>query len=338
VVGPVKLRLRGSATPGEATPQRRPPPARGAAGAVGALLLAALLAAGCGQEERPDQPERPARVLVADASGAAAMAALPDGGLRFGGLETGIVRQADARGRVRPRPIARVKVVAGGQSGLLGLAVDRRDRTFAAWTAPGGRILVGRVAPGPTRLVWRGPPSARLANGGHLAFAPDGRLIVGIGDLQQPERVAEKDAPNGKLLSLSADGPPDQRPAVVSGGWNNPFAFTFTPAGALWVADNAPGDVPERLAPGGRPPRPSTFLELPPMTAPSGVAAISRTELAVCGVRSRRLERYRLRSEGRPPLGPQGAPLATDCSLGVVALADGRLAYATDRQIKVVAP
>ena len=297
-----------------------------------------MLLAGCGQEERPDRPERPARVLVAEARGAAAMAALPGGGLRFGELATGIVREADARGRVAARPVARVAVVADGQSGLLGLAVDRRDRTFAAWTAPGGRIVVGRVAPGPIRLVWRGPPSARLANGGHLAFAPDGRLIVGIGDLQEPRRVKVEDAPNGKLLAISPDGPPDQRPRVVSGGWNNPFAFTFTPAGALWVADNAPGEIPERLAPGGRPPRPSTFLELPPMTAPSGVAAISGTELAVCGVRSRRLERYRLRSGGRPPLGPEGAPLATDCSLGVVALADGRLAYATDRQIKVVVP
>jgi len=277
-------------------------------------------------------------MLVANAPGAAAMAALPNGGLRFGELATGIVREADARGRVRPRPVARVKVVAGGQSGLLGLAVDRRDRTFAAWTAPGGRILVGRVAPAPTRVVWRGPPSARLANGGHLAFAPGGGLIVGIGDLQQPRLVKRTDTPNGKLLALDPDGPPGQRPRIVSTGWSNPFAFTFTSAGALWVADNAPGDVPERLAPGGRPPRPSTFLELPPMTAPSGVAAISKTELAVCGVRSRRLERYRLRSEGRPPLGPEGAPLATDCLLSVVALADGRLAYATDRQIKVLTP
>src|SRR5665648_375351 len=114
------------------------------------------------------------------------------------------------------------------------------------------------------RIVWCGPPSATLANGGHLAFAPDGRLLIGIGDLQHPRRAQRADTPNGKLLSLRPDGPPTQRPAVVSSGWNNPFAFTFTPSGTLWVADNSPGTRPERLAPGASDPRASTFLELPP--------------------------------------------------------------------------
>lgn len=303
-----------------------------------ALAAVTLAAAGCGgRQERPDEPVRAPAVLVARAPMAAAMVALPGGGLRFGELKTGIVRDADARGRVDPTPVVRVAVSTAGQRGLLGLALDRRGATFAAWTEPGGRILVGRVAPGAERIVWRGPPSATLANGGHLSFTPGGRLLIGIGDLQQPRRVRLAGTPNGKLLSLRPEGPPSQRPRELSRGWNNPFGFTFTPAGALWVADNAAGMRPERLAPGARDPQVATFLELPPNTAPSGVAAISSTQLAVCGVRSRRLERYRLRSDA-PPHGPEGAPLATDCALGVVRLADGRLAYTTFGQIKVARP
>lgn len=304
------------------------------------LALAAVavtVAAGCGAQQRPDEPVPAPHVLVARAAMTAAMLPLPGGGVRFGELKTGVVRDADSRGRVDPRPVARVAVSTKGQRGLLGLVLDRRGRTFAAWTDRDGRILVGRVAPGRQRIVWRGPPSTTLANGGHLAFAPDGRLVIGIGDLQHPRRARLADSLNGKLLALRPAGPPTQRPRIVSRGWNNPYAFTFTATGALWVADNAPGERPERLAPGASDPHPSTFLELPPNTAPSGVAAISSTQVAVCGVRSRRLERYRLRGT-RPPLGPQGAPLATDCALGVVRLTDGRLAYATFDQIKVARP
>ncbi len=277
-------------------------------------------------------------MLVARAPGAAAIAALAGGGLRFGELKTGAIREADARGRVRAQPVATVAVSTRGQRGLLGLAVDRRDRTYAAWTDPGGRILVGRVAPGRPRVVWRGPPSAMLANGGHLVVAPDGSLVVGIGDLQRPDRVRLRGTPNGKLLALRPGGPADQRPRVLSGGWNNPFAFAYTPARELWVADNSPRGRPERLARGDRASGRPAFLALPARTAPSGVAALPSGELAVCGVGSRRLERYRLRAGDRLPVGPVGGPLATDCALGVVRLADGRLAYATLTAIKVVAP
>ncbi len=300
-----------------------------------ALGAAAVLLAGCGATAAR-HPTTETRVLVARAPEAAALAPLPGGGLVFGERRTGVVREADARGRIRRRLVARVAVSTVGQRGLLGLAVDARGATFASWTSPDGFLLVGRVDPGATRIVWRGPASATLANGGHIAFVPGGRLVVGVGDLQQPRRVALADAPNGKLLALRASGPPDQRPRVLSGGWNNPFAFAWIPSEGLWVADNASGDRPERLAPGRQTPVAGGFLALPAGTAPSGLAPLGGREIAVCGVRSRRLERYDLRTGRRPPVGPIGPPLATDCALGVVRLADGRLAYATTTQIKVV--
>ncbi len=50
-----------------------------------------------------------------------------------------------------------------------------------------------------------------------------GMVLVGIGDLQQPERVDDPAAPNGKPLALDPDGHRDQRPPARSLGWNYPL-------------------------------------------------------------------------------------------------------------------
>lgn len=306
-----------------------------AAIAVALAFSSCLAAVACAGGSTRGSAAPRERLLVARAPDVAALAALEGGGLRFGERRSGIVLQADARGRVRGAPIARVAVSSAGQRGLLGLAVDRRGATFAAWTRPDRRLVVGRLAPGRPRLVWRGPPTSTLANGGHLAFAPDGRLVIGIGDLQDPARTRDPRAPNGKLLSLDPSGPPSQEPRVLSSGWNNPFAFAFTRGGALWVADNSPGRRPERLARGDRG-RPMSVTDLPRKTAPSGLAAVSDRELAVCGVVSGRLDLYALDGSGRARSRPR--TLAADCRLGVVRLAGGRLAYSTGAAIRVLRP
>jgi hypothetical protein len=227
-------------------------------------------------------------------------------------------------------------VKVGGQRGLVGLAVDRRDRTFAAYTRAGdGRLVVAQVAPGAARIVWRGPPSTTLADGGHLAFAADGRLLIGIGDLQNPPATANAATANGKLLALDPDGPPDQQPRVLSHGWNNPYAFAVTEGGDVLVADNAPGRQPERIAQGlaaGGSPRAVT--DIPEHIAPSGLAVTGADEIAVCGVRSGRLDRFRHGRNGRWRLVAAIAP----CRYGVARLTDGRLAVSGDQGVKVVRP
>jgi hypothetical protein len=272
------------------------------------------------------------RVLVGSADNPATMVATRDGGLLYGERLTGRVRVVDPHGRLRATPLATVAVSIDGQRGLLGLAVDRRDRVFAAWSDPARVLVVAQIHPAPVRMVWRGPTTTEEANGGRLAFLRDGTLVLGVGDLLDRERVADPLAPNGKLLGLDADGAPDQRPRVLSSGWNNPFAFTVTPDGAVWVADNAPGIEPERLARGDVGGRPTSVRELPTKTVPSGLAAVDDRTLVVCGFSSGRLLEFHVdpRRRTRPP-----RTLATDCRLGVVRLGD-RLAYATDRGIKLV--
>jgi hypothetical protein len=312
-------------------------------GSIAAARLAVLLGAiaalvGCGSgDPAPPTEQTPSgreEVLVTPGDVISAMVALPSGGLLYGERTTGIVRRLEAQGRRMPGVVARVVVSTGGQRGLLGLARDGRGRLFAAWTRPDLRLVVGRLTPGPPRLVWRGPRSSDLGVGGHIDFDTDGSLLIGVGDLQAPGRSLDRSAPNGKLLVLRPDGPPAQRPRVISGGWTNPFAFDVTPAGAVWVADNAVRDLPERLARGDLGFRPARVSALPPATAPSGLAALSERELVVCGYVSRRLQRYRV--DGRGRAAPSGPPLATDCALGVVVLADGRLAYARPRSIGFV--
>ncbi len=274
-------------------------------------------------------------VLVTEAASPVALVALSDGGLRYGERRTGRIREVDPSGRLRPEPVAEVAVRAGpGQRGLLGVAVDGGSRTFAAWTrASDGRIVVGQVAPGAPRLVWEGPPSTELANGGHLAVAPDRRLVIGIGDLQAPDLRDDPDAPNGKLLALDPDGPADQRPELLSSGWNNPFAFTFTADGALWVADNAPGERPERIGRGDGDGRPRT--DLAGRAAPAALVALADDRLGLCGYVSGRLREVRI--DGDRAEAP-GRTVAEPCRTGAAVLADGRVVVATDDALLVVGP
>jgi len=290
--------------------------------AVG-FVAAVLMGTGCGGDDDPG-------TVLTSAEFPAALVALPDGGLLYGERLTGRIRRVDANGVVEPDPVATVDVSTQGQRGLLGLAAEG-ERVFAAWTDVDQRLVVAQVAPGSARVVWVGPDTTELANGGRLAFAPDGRLVIGIGDLQAPALVNDPNPVNGKLLALDADAGPEQVPDVVSGGWNNPFAFAFTPTGDLWVADNSPGEDPERLTRGdGSGP----VTELPTATAPSGLAATDGGDLLVCGYVSGQLLRYEV-VDGRAE---RRTVLADDCRLGVVVLDDGRIVYAAENSLHVLDP
>ena len=254
----------------------------------------------------------------------------------FGERLTGRIRHVLADGRLAEDAVAIVPVIGstGDQRGLLGLARTPGGRIFAAGVRPGDRRLVvvevGPVAP--LRLVWVGPVTAERANGGALAFASDGSLLVGIGDLlADPALAGDSAVPNRKILALDVDAAPDQQPRVMSAGWNNPYAITVDAHGVPWVADNAGGRERERM---GRADRPAT--EARPLgragetRAPSALVSLGRNRFGVCGYVSRRVDEVRV-VNGTASV--TGRVLARPCAEGATRLADGRLVTATENAL-----
>ncbi len=296
------------------------------------LVALTLLIAGVGvvvaivqlSDDDPPDPT-PAEVLIDDAAFPVALTATADGGFLYGEKETGAVRRVRADGALDPMPIATFDVNAEGQRGLLGL-VEVDGELFASLVrVSDDRLVVLRASDG--LEVWVGPPSTDLANGGHLVALDDGRILIGVGDLQDREARDRADTVNGKLLVLDPAGPPDQQPEPLSAGWNNPFAFTTTRGGALWVADNAPGSEPERIGRGDQPAVEATDLE--GERAPSALVELPDGRLGVCGFVSGTLDAVDV-SAGTPEA---EAPLVTPCRTGAAVLADGRVLTATESQI-----
>jgi glucose/arabinose dehydrogenase len=150
------------------------------------------------------------------------------------------------------------QVVSGGEQGLLSLAFDPRYATnhlfYVDYTDTNGdtRVVEYEAAPdsAPVRkrqLLFVDQPYANH-NGGQLAFGPDGRLYVGMGDGGSggdPEnRAQDLSQKLGKLLSIDPHG---------SGGWRidgyglrNPWRFSFDrETGDLWIGDVGQGSWEE---------------------------------------------------------------------------------------------
>jgi glucose/arabinose dehydrogenase len=294
------------------------------------LVLAALIA-----------PAAHGKLLV-HANFPAAMAPLPGGALIYGELTSGKIWKVSKSGHRAKRPLARIRhVQSQGLQGLLGLAVDRKGRVFADWTGTDGKIHVARVAPGKRRAVWNPGQHGQEANGGRLAFGKDGRLIVTVGDRDhsvQPGPTGPLGPAfpgfSGGIYSVNPNGPATQTPTTLAPGFFNPFGLAVTPSGDVWATDNAitpEGDLIARVHDGTA--EPFAYMD---HTAPSGLAAIDDHTLAVCGYVSRRLDRFTVAADGTAHV--SGPPIAPDCTIGVIRLSDGRLAYATENAIYVTRP
>lgn len=288
-------------------------------------LFAAVVVGGCGSaSERPAKPV--SRVLI-KAPPAAALSRHADGGLLVAPLAGGPIAFVRSNGRLIFSGFRAPPVRTDGQRGLLSLALSPEDVLYASWVPRGSnRLVVGILGRRGSAIIWNGPRTTTFANGGHLEFEPDGRLVVGIG-AGKLRRSA-----SGAMLSLDPNGPPSQTPRILSTGWNNPFAFAYTRDGKLWVADNADGKQPERLARGDTG-KPYDITDLPRNTAPSGLVALPNGDLALCGVVSGRLDRYRHQPNGH---WKRIGTIAPRCRYGVALLTDGRLAYADRNTIRIV--
>jgi aldose sugar dehydrogenase len=201
-----------------------------------------------------------------------ALAWAPDGRLFF--AERGGTIKTDADGKVRV--FAKVSTVTtqpgGGYSerGLLGLVlspdfaadhyvyamystVDYQHTLVVRWTDCDGRGV------DETTLITLPSGPDCCHKGGRLAFGPDGKLYVTVGDEHSvPAPPGGPTPPNpqntadvrGKILRYNADGTvPADNPfgptdPVWVAGLRNPFGIAFGPTGQLFVTVNGPtGDA-----------------------------------------------------------------------------------------------
>ena len=232
--------------------------------AVAAVLVAALPGCGLGEDE---------------GSGAATTQAAPATGQRgalsvrpvVSGLESPVhvtaprsepgrlyvVEQAGRilvveNGRVRDDPFLDIRSIvrAGGEQGLLSVAFHpnyaSNRRFYVNYTDRDGHTNVVEYRSDGTRGI---PGSARRLlfvrqpysnhNGGQVAFGPDGRLYVGMGDGGaggDPENRAQNMGTLlGKLVSINVA----TRGAKIEAlGLRNPWRFSFDRrTGDLWIGD-----------------------------------------------------------------------------------------------------
>ena len=149
------------------------------------------------------------------------------------------------------------EVTTGAEQGLLGMAFHpdfaTNRRLFLHWSDLGGDTRVAEFRAGPDGRSIDPQPVRELLlvdqpeenhNGGQLAFGPDGRLYLGLGDgggaFDQGGVAQDLDQLLGKVVASDVDLPThvDLRWDVVLYGLRNPWRFSFDPALAeMWVAD-----------------------------------------------------------------------------------------------------
>ncbi|MFJ8041873.1 PQQ-dependent sugar dehydrogenase [Kitasatospora sp. NPDC096147] len=171
---------------------------------------------------------------------------LPGGDLLAGSRDTGQLTRIGADG-ARSAYGTVPGVVAGGEGGLLGLALAPDGRQLYAYLTADtdNRILrfdPGPTGPGPATTVLTGIPKAATHNGGRIAFGPDGMLYAGTGDAGRREAAQDRASLGGKILRLTPEGAPapgNPFPGspVYSLGHRNVQGLAWDARGALWAAE-----------------------------------------------------------------------------------------------------
>jgi hypothetical protein len=295
-----------------------------------AALLPAVLLVGCG-DDGPDAFSEGRRIPAEQATVLAVVGDRLVIGERLTGRVTSL-DLSDGAGEPDPTEITTIEDLDPdpAQGGLLGAVALDDDTVAISLTNADGRLEVREVdlASGEAEQRWLGPPSEEQANGGRLAVLADGSLVIGIGDLLDPDRSDDPDQPNGKLLTIAPDG----TTAPFAGPFNNPFAMAGD-GEAVWVADNAPGARPERLLRATA----EGIDEIADWTetrVPAGVAVLEDGRLALCNYATTSLGIV----DPDDPGDAAGDEVADDCRYAVATLPDGGLAYAAEDEVVLLGP
>ena len=155
-----------------------------------------------------------------------------------------------SRGRLQRTPFLDLsrQVSTGGEQGMFSLAFHpnfaRNALFYVCYTDRSGAVMVveyrsagARAVPDSARVLVRVPhPDSPYHNGGQIAFGPDGRLYVGVGDggytrdgpRLQPDphgNAQNTDVLLGKIFALDV-AQANPRPDIVAYGLRNPWRFS----------------------------------------------------------------------------------------------------------------
>src|SRR5438094_8079439 len=190
---------------------------------------------------------------------ATALAWAPDKRL-FYAERSGTIRTFDGTTR---RTFATVSTSTDGERGLLGLALSPsfdKDHFVYAFYSRADDLTRQRVV----RWLDRGGTGTNVTTivenlpagpdcchkGGRIAFGPDGKLYVTLGENHMAAEAQNTSSVRGKILRYNADGTvPRDNPfgrgnPVWAIGLRNPFGLAFSSDGKLMVTDNGPsGDA-----------------------------------------------------------------------------------------------
>ncbi|MFN7117241.1 MAG: PQQ-dependent sugar dehydrogenase [Saprospiraceae bacterium] len=213
-------------------------------------------------------PEGFAQVRVAERLDPTAMTMAPDGRIfiteKNGNVR--IVRDA----QLLPDPFLTLTVDNFNERGLGGIALDpdfeRNHFVYLFYTVPGAnRNRISRFTangdyaiPGSEKIILELDPLAgTIHNGGAMAFGPDGKLYLSVGDGANSGTAQNLNSLSGKILRINTDGSiPEDNPfynqstglyrAIWALGFRNAFTFSFQPGtGRLFANDVGGSDFEE---------------------------------------------------------------------------------------------
>ena len=187
----------------------------------------------------------------------------PDGRLFFTEKNSGAIRIMDANRKVLGQPFATVDdLYASWEQGMLGLAIDPEFNSnhyvYVYYTAlvdiqngNGGNVInrvlrftdVNSSGTDPMIIMDNIPASRGYHSGGAMAFGPDGKLYITVGDATEHIFAQDPSIVIGKVLRINKDGtiPPDNpypNSPVYTIGHRNMYGIAFDNNGTGLITEN----------------------------------------------------------------------------------------------------